>query len=112
METEILTQLGLCRNESKVYLALLDAGAASAGVITKNARLHRTNVYDALEKLVIQGLVGYIDTEGTRVYKCLHPGNLSRILEEKLGSLHQVLPSLTQAYERCAPSMSKVTVLE
>jgi len=51
METGILSELGLSKNEIEVYLTLLELGTSTAVHIAKAAKLHRPNVYDALDRL-------------------------------------------------------------
>ena len=51
---EVLEQIGLSRNESKAYLALLELGSTSAGRVAKKTRLDRANIYDSLEKLKLK----------------------------------------------------------
>ena len=68
---QLLTSLGLSKNEAKVYLALLDLGSATAGKIAEKSKVHRTNVYDALERLIEKGVVTYIFKKDIKNY-CFH----------------------------------------
>ena len=45
---KILEKLGLTKNESKVYLALLNLGLTSSKNIIEKTNLHRQLIYDAL----------------------------------------------------------------
>src|SRR3989338_463264 len=74
---EVLEQVGLSKNETKVYLALLEIGAATAGEIASQAKIHRTNVYDAMERLLEKGLVTFTtDDHDSRVFDATSPENL------------------------------------
>ena len=51
-----LTGLGLTNHEITVYLALLELGSAKVVEIANKCKLHRPNVYDALQKLIEKGV--------------------------------------------------------
>lgn len=87
LKKQVLEDLGLTRNEIEVYLALMRLGSTSAGMITKECCLHRRNVYDALEKLVQRGLVGYVTKGKTKHFETTDPQRLLDILKEKRASL-------------------------
>ena len=57
---EILEEIGLSKNEAKIYLTLLDLGSATASKIADTSKMHRTTVYDALDRLVQKGIVSHI----------------------------------------------------
>jgi predicted transcriptional regulator len=89
---EVLGELGLSVNEAKVYLALLNLGATTAGKVAEQCKLHRTNVYDALERLEEKGLVSYILKEETKMFEAAEPESLSRIIDERKAKLESVMP--------------------
>ena len=93
MEKEhVLEELGLSKNESKVYLALLEIGQSTTGKITESSKIHRTSVYDALERLIKKGLVSFIVKDETKYFEATNPKNLMNVLEEKKNLLNNVLP--------------------
>ena len=51
MYEEILREVGLSLNESKIYETLLQLGEASVQTISLKSKVHRRNVYDSLNKL-------------------------------------------------------------
>mgnify|MGYP003981854791 FL=1 len=51
MEEEILNDLGLTKNESKVYISLLKIGSSTVTNIANESNIHRVNVYDSIKKL-------------------------------------------------------------
>ena len=100
MDSEkILEELGLSKNEAKTYLCLLKTGACAAGEIAKKSKLHRSNVYDALERLQKKGLVGHITKEDTKIYQASNPNTLLTMLKEKEIELKTMLPNLILNYE-------------
>ena len=60
MKEIVLQKLGIAGNEAKIYLILLRSGVSSAGDITKKSGIHRSNVYDALERLKEKGLINFV----------------------------------------------------
>ena len=64
---EQLYESGLTKNESKIYLTLLEIGPSHAGLISRKSGLHRRVVYDTLEMLTQKGLIGYILKNGHSV---------------------------------------------
>jgi sugar-specific transcriptional regulator TrmB len=99
MNTEILEDLGLSYTEVKVYLALLKLGSALAGEITRNSEINRTNVYDALERLIQRGLVTYSLSANRKVFEPVNPLRLKEILKEKELKLNSIIPELDSKYK-------------
>lgn len=99
MDKSILQEVGLSNTESKVYLALLSLGSALAGEITKKSEVNRTNVYDALERLIEKGLVTHIISSNRKVFEPVNPERLREILKEKEGKLDSIMKELVNSYE-------------
>jgi sugar-specific transcriptional regulator TrmB len=91
---EVLHDLGLSKNEIEAYLRLLELGPATAVSVAKATKLHRPNVYDALERLVQKGLVAYFTQEKTKYYEVVEPEQLMTLLKAKESQLHQIIPEL------------------
>jgi len=86
--------MGLSKNEAKIFITLLDIGPAAAGDIAEKSKVHRTNVYDAIERLVEKGLVSYITKENKKLFEAKDPENLIDYLKEKEAKIQQILPQL------------------
>ncbi len=80
---QVLEYSGLAGNEAKVYIALLDLGTALAGEITKKSGVNRTNVYDALDKLIEKGLVSYVIKANRKYFEATAPDRIIKFLDEK-----------------------------
>jgi sugar-specific transcriptional regulator TrmB len=107
MNEESLVEIGLSRNEAKVYLALLRLSSASAGEITGESGVHRRNVYDSIERLVKHGLVGHIVKGKIKYFEAANPSSLLNIIEEeksvledKAKSINAILPELLLVHGR------------
>lgn len=70
---ETLQKLGLSKNESKVYLVLLELGLSSTKPIIERTNLHRQIVYDTLSSLIEKGLVSYVIQANRKYFKASNP---------------------------------------
>lgn len=103
MENELLQEMGLTQNESKVYLALLALKGARITAIANKADLHPKNAYNALETLIKKGLASY-SLEGTvHIFKAESPMKLREILAEKANKLDKILPDLLTSFKTEEP---------
>jgi sugar-specific transcriptional regulator TrmB len=91
---EILQDIGLTKNESRVYLSLLKKKTATAVEIAEESKVHRVNVYDAIKKLKLHGLVTEMQLENKKVFVVSQPKNIMNILKEKELKLSNILPEL------------------
>ena len=101
MRAEELQRLGLNKSEAKVYLALLELGSSSAGMITDKAQVSPSKIYWILEKLLQKGLISYIIKGKTKFYSAASPQKLKdyledekREIEERGELLEKMLPKL------------------
>ena len=98
-------------NEAKIYLALLETGQSLAGTIAEKAKVHRRNVYDALERLIEKGLVSHVIKSNHKYYEAVNPKKIISMLREKLNIASQTLPELLQKY-KTSKSKQEVQVLQ
>jgi len=111
MNEDILTELGLSSTEAKIYISLLGLGLSTVTEISKNTKLHRTNIYDSIKKLVNKGLASYIKKDGTVLYEANDPKALIRIIKEKENKLNDIMPQLLLS-KKLASSSGEATVVE
>ncbi len=109
MSEETLTNIGLSPNEAKIYLALNALGSATAAKISEQSKVHRTNVYDALQKLTAKGLVSEIIKEGAKQYSITKPENLLELLKEKEKSIKELMP-LLKLREKIKPQQNPAMI--
>lgn len=98
MDQRVLQKIGFSKNQAKVYVTLLEAGSATAGELAVKSMVHRSNVYDALDQLIEQGLISYINKGPTRVYMPTNPENIKERLKEKEALFDNILPDLKSRY--------------
>lgn len=99
MDLSILFDAGLSVNEARVYMALLDLGAASVAEITRKSGVHRVNVYDVIERLMIKGLISSIMKSNKRYYEPSNPESLLNLLEAKKENIKEIMPELNMIYK-------------
>ncbi len=92
----VLQNLGLEERSAKIYLYLIKNGQDSALQIAKGTFIDRTTCYDLLEKLIQQGLVSCIVSNGTRQFRSLRSDDLLVYFKDKYSSLKNFLPELKQ----------------
>lgn len=105
MNHEILEQLGLSKNESRIYETLLrensrqERAGLSSGDIATKSKVHRRNVYDALDRLAGAGLVFVSWESRENRYQPAPPEKLKELLGAKQQKLTAALPDLQALYE-------------
>ncbi len=95
---EELEEFGLSKTEARVYSTLLILGESKASIITKKCESNRSNVYDALERLIEKGLVSYIFENNVKIFKSNNPKILEDLLNEKKNKLTKILFDLEAKY--------------
>jgi sugar-specific transcriptional regulator TrmB len=91
---KVLEDIGLTKNEIKIYLILLQHGKSSAITISKRTGVHRPNVYDNVEKLIERGIVFQTIEENRKVFNPISPRNLLRYIKQKEQDLINILPEI------------------
>lgn len=109
MYTEIFENLGLYKNEARVYEALLTNGELSVSTIAANSKVNRRNVYDTLNRLIEKGLVFEIIERKENKYKAVDPKKLLELVKEKEAMLQSILPNLEKLYSG-KPSKDEVYI--
>lgn len=98
-EDAVLRGLGLTENEARIYLALLRHGTSTAGSITGKTGIHRRCVYDAMDRLIEKGLVGYINRDNRKYFEATDPEHLLEMLKEQERDVQSAIPKLRALYE-------------
>jgi len=98
MFEEMLKEFGLTPNEAKVYEALLSLGEATTNQLTLKSKVHRSNVYDALNKLMEKGLVSEVFMKGEKRVKAVHPRRILEMEKEKETMIEKTLPKMEKLF--------------
>jgi sugar-specific transcriptional regulator TrmB len=99
MYEELLRDIGLSPNESRVYEALLKTGESSVQDISLKSKVHRRNVYDSLNKLMEKGLASEVFVKGEKNFKATNPRRFVELLKEKEEKVNKILPEMQSKYE-------------
>jgi HTH-type transcriptional regulator, sugar sensing transcriptional regulator len=99
MYEELLHEIGLSPNESKVYEAMLQLGESSVQQISDRAKVHRRNVYDAISKLIQKGLSSEVFVKGEKRFKTTNPRILLELIKEKEERINKALPEMQAKYK-------------
>lgn len=91
-----LKEIGLNEGEIKVYLSLLKLGSVPVSKIKEDTKLHRTTIYDFVEKLLNKGLVNYVIRNNIKYYNATHPSTLLDYVKEKEQNIKEILPELVK----------------
>ena len=94
MNKKVLKEAGLSEQEIEIYLTLVRLGSITVSRISQETGLHRSNLYDTLEKLQNKGLASHIIKNNIKYYQATHPERLVSYLEERLDNVKSVIPEL------------------
>lgn len=101
MYKELLKNIGLTENESKVYLSLLKLGLSTTSKIIQEAQISSGKIYEILDKLYKKSLISMTKIRGVKQFEATNPSALINYivekknqLEEKEKNLKKILPKL------------------
>jgi len=80
---ELLEKIGLTKNESVVYLTLLQLGTSKTGEILKKSGLNSGKIYEILEALKVKGLVSESVINNVKHFTAAPPAQLLDYLEKR-----------------------------
>ena len=100
---EQLEAIGLTNGEARIYKALCEMGVSSVGPICDLSKVHRSIIYQILEKLIDKGIVSVSVEEGNKRYQAASPKMLlhfveqeQKELEDKKKNLMEIFPLISQ----------------
>lgn len=114
MEKDLIAQLcqqGLTEKESKIYIALLQLGTASAGTIARFCSEKRPTVYSVLWALHAKGYIEIIEAKGTTHYIAKTPVEILQKAKDKISIFESIIP-LLQNLEGKIGSKPQIRYLE
>jgi sugar-specific transcriptional regulator TrmB len=89
-----LEAVGLSDKESRVFVALVGMGEATAGDVAKKSGLKRSIVYFTLERLITQGLCQEIVGHKVKRYEAVPAARLYQHVQANVENLRLILPLL------------------
>jgi sugar-specific transcriptional regulator TrmB len=91
---EILSSMGLNKNEIIIYLDLMKNYSSPALEVSRRTNIHRSNTYDSLRKLVEKGFVKENIEENKRVFQAIDPEKIKDYIMQKHQEFDLILPQL------------------
>ncbi len=111
MNDQILTEIGLTKNEIIIYKKLLELGQTTTGPLTKKSKIHRSRVYESLNRLIDKGLVSYVIKSNKKHYKAQNPEVILELFEERRKQIKIIMPEL-KALQKNKPDKQEAIVFE
>lgn len=96
MNTKILEELGLTKNEIKIYLALLKLGQTTTGKIIKQTKISNSRVYESINTLIDKGLITYTVQHNGKHFQATPPKTILENYNEKKKKILSLIPELEQ----------------
>jgi len=93
---EQLQVLGLSRNESEVYEALVKSGQCKAGHLIARLDVHRNIVYEALDSMIRKGFVAKISKRGVWWFQITEPDSILTMLKRREEIAANVIQEIKQ----------------
>lgn len=112
MESPLLShllELNIPLNEAKVYLALLETGQTSAGELIKRTQLHRSVVYESLDRLIDKKLVFKLTKQNIAHFQPTDPERILQRVKTQQRVAEKLVPQLKNLMQSDA---SEITVHE
>ena len=107
----VLESIGLNKNEIIIYLDLIEVGESSAGDISKRTKIHRSNVYDTIKKLIEKGIVRELIKDNRRVFFPIAPKDILNYFKQKEYDLQKIIPEIEKIHSK-PEEKNKVMVFE
>ena len=104
----ILEEIGLTKNETKTYLALLELGESTTSKVLEKAGLNSGKIYEILTSLQKKGLVSYVTRNGKKFFTASNPKKILDYLEEKKKNIDEK----ERAVQEILPELQKITSQE
>ncbi|MBI4452948.1 hypothetical protein HY637_05950 [Candidatus Woesearchaeota archaeon] len=100
MLEENLSKLGFSPSEIKIYLHLAKNGSSYPNRISADTKLNRTNVYEALYRLVSKGVTSFIIKNKVKWFEAKNPDSLLSLIKEKEDEFKTTKTSILEEIKR------------
>ena len=94
MDEKIFEEIGLSKNEIKVYLALLKIGKTTSLKLINETGIQVSALYYCLDNLIKKGLVSYVMIANKKHFQAASPEQLIQLLDNRKKQLETMLPEL------------------
>ncbi len=94
LSKELAEVTGFNDKKSKVYMALLDLGEATASEIAKKVGLKRTTVYNILPELIAESMISSTKHKGKKFYYIDSPKDIKLKMEYRMSQIDDLIKKL------------------
>ncbi len=94
MNQKILEEIGLSKNEIKVYLALLKLGKTTSWKLISETGIQVSALYYCLDNLIKKGLASYSIIANKKHFQAASPEQLIQLVDNRKKQLETILPEL------------------
>ncbi len=106
MIEESLEKLGFSPSEIKVYANLLKNGASYANRISSQTKINRSNIYEALDRLVSKGIISFITRNKVKWFEAKSPDSVMSLIKEKEAELKNTKEEISRDITELKKSIS------
>lgn len=107
-----MAKLGFSPSEIKIYLHLYRHGSSFANKISSEVRINRTNIYEALERLISKGVVSFIIKNKVKWFEAKPPEAILSLIQEKEEELAAARRNLLEEIKEVKASKIELAPLE
>jgi len=97
---EFLKSIGLGKNEAEIYCCLVKRGISSVLGISKETKIHRSNIYEALRNLLKKGLIYEVTKDKKKFFYARPPASLFDYLKNRELELQSVIERLESEHAK------------
>ena len=101
-----LQSLNFSPNEARVYAAILEIGRTSAGAVIKKTGLHRSVVYETLDKLIGRKLVFKLTKGNITYFQPTDPQRILQNIRNKKDLALELIPDLNKLVDQKLPEIT------
>lgn len=109
MNTKILENIGLTKNESTVYLSLLAIGISKTGEILMHSKLNSGKIYEILESLKNRGLASESIVNKVRYFTAAPPSQILEYLRKKKEDIEKEEQEIKELIPKLEKSRNDIT---
>jgi len=94
MDTTVLENLGLSKNEVLVFVKLLELGESKSGIIISKTGLQSSAVYNAISTMIDKGLISFIKKNSIKYYRAAEPETILNYIDTTKREYLKLMPEL------------------
>ncbi|MGC9309966.1 MAG: TrmB family transcriptional regulator [Candidatus Nanoarchaeia archaeon] len=99
---KILSEIGLNKNEIKVYIDLIKNGSSTPTETSKRTGIHRSNAHDSLSSLREKGYVYEQIGQDKKTFSPVNPDEIKQYFKEKEKDVNEAVKKLKQFLKKPA----------